>query len=68
MAGGAIVVEEVGVWGWGVWLPGNCGGVWCGAGVGVRLRAGEGEFWRKGGQCVCNPGCGAGGGRLDGGP
>lgn len=33
---------RLGVWGWGVWEPG--------VGVGVRLCAGEGEFWWTGGQ------------------
>lgn len=44
-----------GVCGCGVWERGNVGGVWCGCGV--RLRAGEGEFVRMGGQWGYELGC-----------
>lgn len=56
------------MWGWGVCEPASPGGVWCG--VGVRLRAGEGEFCRRGGQCGWELGCEEleGGARLEAGP
>lgn len=48
------------MWGWGV----------CGWGVGVRLRAGEGEFCRRGAQCGWELGWEEleGGARLEAGP
>ena len=53
--------------GCGVCEPGSVGGVWWG--VGVRLRAGEGEFCRMGGQCGWELGWELeDGGRLEGGP